>query len=123
MEFRILGPVEVISGGRVLDVGAARTRTVLALLLVRRGLVVPADRLTNELWPDRAAASATASLQVRLSELRKALRCAGEADRLVTRPPGYLLRVEPAELDAARFEALAGGGGGRPARRPAGGGR
>jgi DNA-binding SARP family transcriptional activator/pimeloyl-ACP methyl ester carboxylesterase len=112
MEFRILGPMEVIADGRTIDVGAARTRTVLALLLVHRGRVVPADRLTNELWPDRPAARAAASLQVRLSELRKALRCAGQADRLVTTPPGYLLKVEPAELDAARFEALAGEGAG-----------
>jgi DNA-binding SARP family transcriptional activator len=68
MEYRILGPVEVIAGGRTLDVSATRTKTVLALLLVHRGRVVPADRLTDELWPDRPAARAAASLQVRVSE-------------------------------------------------------
>ena len=68
------------------------------------------DRLIEELWPGHPADKATDSLQVRLSELRKALRSAGEADRLVTRPPGYLLRVAPGELDALRFEQLAAEG-------------
>ena len=68
----------------------------------------PADRLIDELWPGQPRG--TDSLQVRLSELRKALRSAGEADRLVTRSPGYLLRVRPGELDALRFEQLAAEG-------------
>ena len=71
---------------------------------------VSADRLADELWPGQPLERAAASLQVRISELRRALRPAGEADRLVTRPPGYLLRVRPGELDAARFEELAADG-------------
>jgi DNA-binding SARP family transcriptional activator/pimeloyl-ACP methyl ester carboxylesterase len=108
MEFRILGPPEVTADGRSLDVGGARTRAVLAMLLVYANQVVSAGRLAEELWPGQPPGKAAASLQVRLSELRKALRSAGAADRLVTQPPGYLLRVAPGELDAARFAVLTG---------------
>ncbi len=80
------------------------------MLLVRANQVVPSDRLIEELWPGQPAGRAADSLQVRLSELRKVLRAAGEADRLATRPPGYLLRVTPGEVDARRFERLAAAG-------------
>jgi DNA-binding SARP family transcriptional activator/pimeloyl-ACP methyl ester carboxylesterase len=107
VEFGILGPLEIAAGGQPLPVQGARTRAVLAMLLVHANQVVPADRLTAELWAGQPADRAVASLQVRVSQLRKALRAAGEADRLVTRPPGYLIRVTPGELDAPRFEHLA----------------
>ena len=107
VEFGILGPLEIAAGGQPLPVQGARTRAVLAMLLVHANQVVPADRLTAELWAGQPADRAAASLQVRVSQLRKALRAVGEADRLITRPPGYLLRVAPGELDAARFEGLA----------------
>ena len=105
MEFGVLGPVEVTASGRPLAMGGARARAVLAVLLAHAGTVVPADRLTDELWPGQPADRAAASLQVRLSELRKGFRLAGEAGRLATRPPGYLLPVTPAELDSLRFAA------------------
>jgi DNA-binding SARP family transcriptional activator/pimeloyl-ACP methyl ester carboxylesterase len=110
VEFRVLGPLEVTAGGQTLEVGGARARAVLAMLLVHANQVVSADRLAEELWPGHPADRAAANLQVRLSELRKALRSAGEADRLVTRPPGYLLRVASEEVDAVRFEQLASAG-------------
>jgi DNA-binding SARP family transcriptional activator/pimeloyl-ACP methyl ester carboxylesterase len=122
MKFAILGPVEVTAGGRPLDVGGARARAVLATLIVHANHVVSADQLIEELWPGRPADKAAASLQVRLSGLRKLLRSAADAqdrdDRLITQPPGYRLRVTPAELDSRRFgelaakatEALAAGG-------------
>ena len=94
--------------GQSLGLAGARTRAVLAMLLVHANQVVSSDRLIEELWPSQPRAAD--SLQVRLSELRKALRSAGEADRLATRSPGYLLRVTPAELDALRFEQLAAEG-------------
>jgi DNA-binding SARP family transcriptional activator/pimeloyl-ACP methyl ester carboxylesterase len=106
VEFRVLGPLEVTAHGQSLGLAGARTRAVLAMLLVHASQVVSSDRLIEELWPGQPTEKATDSLQVRLSELRKALRSAGEADRLVTRPPGYLLRVAPGELDALRFEQL-----------------
>ena len=106
----MLGPLEVTADGRSLELAGARTRAVLAMLLVHANQVVSSDRLIEELWPGHPADKAADSLQVRLSELRKALRSAGEAERLVTRPPGYLLRVTPGELDALRFERLAAAG-------------
>jgi DNA-binding SARP family transcriptional activator/pimeloyl-ACP methyl ester carboxylesterase len=108
LEFRVLGPLEVMADGQSLTMAGARARAVLAMLLVHANQVVSSDRLMEELWPGQPGAGD--SLQVRLSELRKALRSAGEADRLVTRSPGYLLRVTPGELDALRFERLAAEG-------------
>jgi DNA-binding SARP family transcriptional activator/pimeloyl-ACP methyl ester carboxylesterase/class 3 adenylate cyclase len=110
LEFSVLGPVEVTAGGRSLAVGGARARAVLSMLVVQPGQVVSADRLAGELWPGHPADKAAASLQVRLSELRKAFRSAGEDDRLATRPPGYLLTVAPGDLDSLRFARLAGEG-------------
>ena len=106
----MLGPLEVTAGGQSLGLAGARTRAVLAMLLVRANQVVSAERLIEELWPGQEADRAADSLQVRVSELRKILRAAGEADRLTTRPPGYLLRVTPGELDSQRFEQLAAEG-------------
>ena len=62
------------------------------------------------MWPGLPTDRAAANLQVRVSELRGALRAAGHDQRLFTRPPGYLLRAEADEIDAARFEALMGSG-------------
>jgi DNA-binding SARP family transcriptional activator/pimeloyl-ACP methyl ester carboxylesterase len=94
----------------------ARARDVLATLLVHANRVVPADQLTDELWPGRPSDRAAASLQVRISGLRKLL---APEDRLITMAPGYLLHVRPGELDAGCFEDLAAQGraalaGGRP---------
>jgi len=110
VEFSVLGPLEVTADGRPLELAGARTRAVLAVLLVHANQVVSSDRLIEELWPGHPPAKAADSLQVRLSELRKAFRSAAEPDRLATRPPGYLLRVAPEELDAQRFERLAAEG-------------
>jgi len=110
VEFSVLGPLEVTADGRPLELAGARTRAVLAVLLVHANQVVSSHRLVEELWPGHPAGKAADSLQVRLSELRKALRSAGEADRLATRPPGYQLRVAPEEVDARRFERLAAEG-------------
>jgi DNA-binding SARP family transcriptional activator/pimeloyl-ACP methyl ester carboxylesterase len=110
VEFAVLGPLEVTSGGRSLPVGGARTRAVLAFLLMNANAVVSADRLAEELWPGLEPGRAAANLQVRLSELRRALRSAGEGDRLATQAPGYVLRVAPDELDVLRFGQLAAGG-------------
>ena len=110
MEFHILGPLEVTDGARPLAVGGTRTRAVLAMLLLNANRMVPADRIADELWPELGQQRAAANLQVRLSELRRALRSVGEAGRLATRPPGYLLRVTAEELDVLRFEQLAAAG-------------
>jgi DNA-binding SARP family transcriptional activator len=110
VQFHLLGPLEVTRDGRAVAVGGPRTRAVLAMLLLDANRVVSVDRLVDELWPEHGQDRGAANLQVRLSELRRALRSAGEAERLVTRPPGYLLRVTADELDVLRFEELVSAG-------------
>jgi DNA-binding SARP family transcriptional activator len=101
-EFRLLGPLEAVVDGTFVRLAAAKQRALLALLLLNRNRVVSTDRLIDELWGDDPPAQATKTLQVYVSQLRKALG----ADRLVTRAPGYMLRVEDGELDLDRFEQL-----------------
>jgi DNA-binding SARP family transcriptional activator len=102
-EFRLLGPVEAMVDGTPVRLAAAKPRALLALLLLARNRVVATERLIDELWGDEPPAQATKTLQVYVSQLRKSLG----PERLVTQPPGYLLRVEPGELDLERFEQLA----------------
>src|SRR5919202_50294 len=103
LEFRILGPVEVRAGGEVLQLGGPKQRALLALLLIDAGRAVSTDRLVDALWGERPPRTAQTSLQNFVSQLRKLLG----TDVLVTKPPGYLLRVEPGRLDAGRARALA----------------
>jgi DNA-binding SARP family transcriptional activator/tetratricopeptide (TPR) repeat protein len=102
MEFRILGPLEVLDDGRPIDVGAAKQRALLAVLLLNANRVVASDQLIEALWGERAPGTAQKALQVYVSQLRKALG----RDRILTRAPGYELRVELGELDLERFESL-----------------
>ena len=108
MEFRILGPLEVTADGRALDLGGHKQRALLALLLLQANRVVSSDRLIEALWEEEPPGTAPKALQVHVSQLRKLLG----RERLETRAPGYLLRVEPDELDLARFERLQRGGDG-----------
>ena len=102
MEFRILGPLEVVDGDRSLPLGGGRQRALLALLVTRPNEVVSTDRLVDQLWGSRPPKTALNTLQFYVSQLRKLLG----ADRIVTRPPGYEIVVGPGELDLERFEAL-----------------
>ena len=101
IEFRILGPLEAEDGGRLVPLGGTRQRAVLAILLLRRGEVVSVDRLVDELWGERPPDTATKTVQVYVSRLRKEL---GQGV-VLTRGGGYMLDGEP-ELDAERFERL-----------------
>jgi DNA-binding SARP family transcriptional activator len=103
MEFRILGPLEVVEQGRALPLGGARQRTLLALLLTRANEVVSADRLIDELWGAQPPRTAANALQYHVSQLRKAL---APREAIVTQEPGYAIRIGPDELDLLRFEAL-----------------
>ncbi len=103
MEFRILGPIEVVDRGRTVAIRRGKDQALLAYLLLHANEVVASDRLIDELWGERPPATAVKILQNAVSQLRRAL---GD-DRLITRPPGYLLRVDPGELDLERFESLA----------------
>jgi YVTN family beta-propeller protein len=107
MEFRILGPLEVCEKGRPLALGGGRQRALLALLLLHRNEVVATERLIDELWGERPPDTVAKVLQGYVSHLRRVLEHnGGEPRRLLTRSPGYLLRLESGELDADRFEQL-----------------
>jgi YVTN family beta-propeller protein len=107
MEFRLLGPLEVWEDGRPLSLGGLKQRALLAILLLRANEVVSRDALIDELWGERPPASAAHSLEAYVSRLRKTLHAdrAGEPI-LVTRQPGYMLRVGFEALDLHRFERL-----------------
>src|SRR5262245_45378439 len=102
MEFRILGPLEVVGPGGPIPLGGPLQRAVLALLLTRANEVVSADRLIDELWSGDPPRTAANTVQYYVSQLRKLLG----SDRILTRPPGYAIRIEDDELDLARFERL-----------------
>ncbi|WP_433327834.1 alpha/beta fold hydrolase [Spirillospora sp. CA-294931] len=110
MRFEVLGPLVVrTSAGELVKVPDRKVRALLADLLVSAGRPVSADRLIDDLWGEELPANPTATLQTRVSQLRKALEDAESGGRalVVTRPPGYLLDIAAEDLDAGRFRALA----------------
>src|SRR6266508_1401327 len=110
LEFRLLGPLEVWREGRPLRLGGERQRALLALLLLHANEVVPRERLIEELFGGDASETGVNALQVGISRLRRLLgesrSSNGDGGVLLTRPPGYLLRAEPEQLDVALFEQL-----------------
>jgi DNA-binding SARP family transcriptional activator len=118
MDYRILGPLEVCHDGRSLKLGGDKQRALLAVLLLHASEVVSADRLIDDLWGERPPPGAVKALQVHVSRLRKALNgdgavtAGGDAvavpadGALVSRGHGYLLRIEPGQLDADCFRDL-----------------
>jgi DNA-binding SARP family transcriptional activator len=102
VEFRVLGPVEAVVDGSPVSLPAAKPRALLAVLLLNRNRVVSVGRLVDDLWGETPPETATKALQGYVSQLRKAFG----ADRVLTKPPGYSLRVEDGELDLDRFERL-----------------
>ncbi len=108
--FRVLGPLEVSRGGRPLSI-AGKPAALLAMLLVHANEVVSADRLIDCLWGEAPPKSAGKLVQGYVSQLRRALT-AGREDEdvaggaVLTRPSGYVLRIDPSQLDAERFRSL-----------------
>lgn len=109
MEFRLLGTLEVVEGGRPVSLGGSRARALLVLLLLHRNEVVTVDRIMEELWAERPPKTGGQVVRIYVSQLRKALepnRSNGAPGILLTRRNGYLLEVEPGHVDVDRFEAL-----------------
>src|SRR5689334_11629730 len=98
----MLGPIEVVLEGPPRSVKGKKPRTLLALLLLHRNEPVPTELLIEDLWGDEAPATASNTLQVYVSQLRKIV-----GDRVAREGSAYRLRVAPGELDADRFEQLA----------------
>ncbi|MFL5931010.1 MAG: BTAD domain-containing putative transcriptional regulator [Gaiellaceae bacterium] len=96
----------MVEDGRPVELARGRQRALLAVLLLHANEVVSSDRLIDGLWGERPPATASKVLQNAVSQLRRAL---GDG-LIVTRAPGYLLRVEPDAIDARRFESLVADG-------------
>jgi YVTN family beta-propeller protein len=112
MDYRILGPLEVFDGERRVALEGSKQRALLAILLLHANEVVSADRLIDDLWGEQPPATALKTLHAYVSRLRKALDdgsgpSSGSPTGVIdTRGHGYMLRIEPGELDEARFRGL-----------------
>jgi DNA-binding SARP family transcriptional activator len=102
MRVRLLGPFQLEDGGRPITLSGARQRAVMADLLLHPNEVVPSEQLLVDVWGEDAPSSAANALQAAVSRLRRVL----PEGRLTTAPPGYELKVFPAELDVEQFEQL-----------------
>jgi DNA-binding SARP family transcriptional activator len=108
IQFQILGPLRVTDGDeREIALGGAKPAAVLAMLVLRAGEVVSPDRLIDDLWDGQPPPTAAKTLQVHISRLRRAFGAAGP---IATARGGYVLDVEPEQIDARRFEALVADG-------------
>ena len=103
LEFRILGPLEVVGPEGPVQLGGPKQRATLAILLLNANRVVSIDRLADQLYAGRAPVTAATQVHRQISELRKTL---GEDARLETRSPGYVIHVASGQLDLKRFERL-----------------
>src|SRR5438128_1333942 len=109
VEIRLLGPVEVTIGQRMVELGRRKQRELLALLALNANRVVSTDRLLDELWGERPPPTAPVALYGLVSALRKILEADGTSV-LVTKAPGYMLELAPDQIDLGRFELLAAEG-------------
>jgi DNA-binding SARP family transcriptional activator/tetratricopeptide (TPR) repeat protein len=111
VEFRLLGPVEVVVSGRLVDPGPPRQRTVLAALAVDAARPVQVDTLIERVWGAEPPQRVRNTLHVYITRIRKVIDTAGTGGaapaRLVRRSSGYVLETEPEQVDLHRFRALA----------------
>ena len=105
MEYRILGPLEVLEDGRPLGLGRLKERVVLGLLLLHANEFVSRDRLIDELWGAAPPPTARKAVNVYVSKLRKTLSRDGH-DPITTADGGYRLVVDPESLDVERVRSL-----------------
>ena len=105
MEFRLLGPLTVVDGGRPVALGRGTKRALLAMLLLRANHVVTPGQLVEDLWGERPPGNPKATLHSHVAALRRVLERDGGERLLLTDAAGYLLRVAPGQLDVDRFES------------------
>jgi DNA-binding SARP family transcriptional activator len=108
VDYRVLGPLEVVGDGGPVALGSVQQRAVLALLIVHAPEIVSIDRLIDELWGERPPTTAPHAVQVYVSAIRKTLRnaTAGAGVGLTRSGSGYVLEVDPQRVDATRFQML-----------------
>src|SRR5262249_2014049 len=105
LDFRILGPVEVVADAGSVRLGGPKQGAVLAILVLHANRVGPVGQLAGELYGEQAPPTAVAQVRDHVSQLRKLLEPEGaRGSVLETRGPGYVLHVEPGYLDSSRFE-------------------
>ncbi len=102
LEFRILGPLEVLDDGAPVQLGGRNQRAALTLLLLRANEPVSTERLVDQLWGEHPPRTATTSLQNTVVQLRKLLG----PGLLHTRPAGYVLELDSEQLDLGCFQRL-----------------
>ncbi|WP_327292746.1 AfsR/SARP family transcriptional regulator [Streptomyces sp. NBC_01198] len=115
MRFEMLGSLRAVTGEGPESVSAPKVETLLSVLLIRAGQVTSTTRLADEIWGDRPPRRFTAAVHVYVYQVRKSLAswsgsAEDEDERLTTRPGGYVLRVDPGELDVVDFRELAADG-------------
>jgi DNA-binding SARP family transcriptional activator len=111
VRYEILGPLRIVERGEVSIISARKIEILLAALVIRADHLIAADQLINEIWGDRPPRRAVAGLHVYISELRKFLvRVDRTGDRIVTRPPGYMLNIGADEVDIQIFLDLVAAG-------------
>jgi predicted ATPase/DNA-binding SARP family transcriptional activator len=110
IEIRLLGPIELRIDGRTTALGGPRQRTLLALVALRPGQVLPVDELIEELWAGEPPEGATTTLRSYVSRLRRSLNGLATLEHT---DRGYILDVAPASIDALEFERLVRTGGER----------
>jgi DNA-binding SARP family transcriptional activator len=108
VRINVLGPIEVIAAGQAVPLAGQRQRALLAALTLELGKAVAVGRLVDFLWDTSPPPTARAKIQAHVSALRRAIGqdAAETGGPLLTRPPGYMLRREPVDLDLAEFESL-----------------
>jgi DNA-binding SARP family transcriptional activator/WD40 repeat protein len=121
MDFQILGPLQAQDEGQEVTPRGTKQRALLAVLLLHANETLSTDRLIDELWGEHPPATATKTVQVHISHLRKALARGGGngSGIIVTHEHGYELKLDLGHLDSHRFEQLVAEGtrelaGGRP---------
>jgi DNA-binding SARP family transcriptional activator len=102
VRFQLLGAVQLTDGDRSITVDGTKSRVLLAVLLINLNAVVSTSRLVEHLWGDEPPATAVGTLHAYISRLRRLVG----PDVLLTRRPGYLLKVDPDHVDVRRFERL-----------------
>jgi DNA-binding SARP family transcriptional activator/basic membrane lipoprotein Med (substrate-binding protein (PBP1-ABC) superfamily) len=106
VRFRLLGSLGVEAGGAPVDLGPPKQRAVLAVLLLHVNEIVPTHRIIDLVWGNDPPRTAEHSVQLYVSDLRKALANGSSQEMIETRPPGYVLNIPPESIDSLRFELL-----------------
>jgi len=113
MQFKLLGPLEVVDKGRSLPLNGNKQRATLGFLLLHGNSVIATSRILKALWPVDMPVTGRKMLQNAVSGLRGMLSAHGEGPDsalLLTHAPGYLFRVEPDRVDLSRFYSLVNSG-------------